>query len=213
MIMQIRSFPLGPLDTNCHVAWNGTLAVAVDPGGDPAEVVDFLKANNLTLTHILNTHLHFDHIYGNQALHAATGAPILACAKDAYMLDSELGSGGMWGFPKVTPFAYETIDEGEYTFMGLPCLVLHTPGHTPGSLSFFFPDGLGVPAVFVGDLLFYRSIGRTDFPGGSMADLTKSVTRKIFTLPGETVVFSGHGLETSVGDERLNNPFFTEFVR
>ncbi|MFV0347085.1 MAG: MBL fold metallo-hydrolase [Halodesulfovibrio sp.] len=208
--MQIKTFPLGPLETNCHLAWHDGLAVAVDPGGDPARVITFLQQNNLKLTHILNTHLHFDHIYGNQALHEATGAPILACGKDAYMLDSELGSGGMWGFPKVTPFAFESIEEGASSFMGLPCTVLHTPGHTPGSLSFHFPDG-GV--VFVGDLLFYRSIGRTDFPGGSMDDLKHSVTRKIFTLPGETVVYSGHGPETSVQDEKLNNPFFTEFVR
>lgn len=208
--MQVRTFPLGPLDTNCHVAWHNGLAVAVDPGGDPAEVVDFLKKNGLKLTHILNTHLHFDHIYGNQALHEATGAPILACSKDGYMLDTELGSGGMWGLPKVTPFAYETIDEGEYTFMELPCTVLHTPGHTPGSLSFHFPDA-GV--LFSGDLLFYRSIGRTDFPGGSMDDLMSSIKRKIFVLPKETVVYSGHGCETSVGDEAMNNPFLTEFVR
>ncbi len=208
--MQVHSLPLGPLDTNCHLAWHNGLAVVIDPGGDPAPVVDFLQANNLTLTHILNTHLHFDHIYGNQALHDATGAPILACPKDAYLLDSELGSGGMWGFPKVVPFMYEHIDEGEYTFMGLPCTVLHTPGHSPGSISFYFPEAA---TVFVGDLLFYRSIGRTDFPGGSMEALAASVTRKIFTLPPETVVYSGHGLKTSVGDEALNNPYLTEFVR
>ncbi|UZP68960.1 MBL fold metallo-hydrolase [Desulfovibrio mangrovi] len=208
--MQVKTFPLGPLDTNCHLAWHDGLAVAVDPGGDPARVVTFLEKNNLKLTHILNTHLHFDHIYGNQALQEATGAPILACSMDAYMLDSELGTGGMWGFPKVTPFAFETIEEGDHTFMGLPCKVLHTPGHSPGSLSFYFPDG-GV--VFVGDLLFYRSIGRTDFPGGSLNALKGSVTTKIFTLPKETVVYSGHGPETAVGDEQLNNPFFTEFVR
>lgn len=208
--MQIKTFPLGPLETNCHLAWHNGLAVAVDPGGDPARVITFLQQNNLNLTHILNTHLHFDHIYGNQALHEATGAPILACSKDAYMLDSELGSGGMWGFPKVTPFAFESIEEGASSFMGLPCTVLHTPGHTPGSLSFHFPDA---GAVFVGDLLFYRSIGRTDFPGGSMDDLKDSVIRKIFPLPGETVVYSGHGPVTSVQDEKLNNPYLTEFVR
>lgn len=208
--MQVRTFPLGPLDTNCHVAWHDGLAVVVDPGGDPARVLEFLRGQNLKLTHILNTHLHFDHIYGNQRLHEETGAPILASSGDAYLLDSELGSGGMWGFPKVTPFAFENIDESTHTFMGLTCNVLHTPGHTPGSLSFHFPDA-GV--VFVGDLLFYRSVGRTDFPGGSTEDLKTSITTKIFTLPPETLVYSGHGSETKVGDEALNNPYFSEFSR
>ncbi len=208
--MQVRTFPLGPLDTNCHVAWHNGLAIAVDPGGEPAEIIAFLNANNLRLTHILNTHLHFDHVYGNQALQQATGAPILACSRDGYMLDTELGRGGMWGFPKVTPFVYEAIDEGPRTFLERPCTVLHTPGHTPGGLSFYFPDD---NVLFAGDLLFYRFVGRTDFPGGSESDLRDSITRKVFPLPGETVVYAGHGMQTTVGDERLNNPFFSDFTR
>jgi hydroxyacylglutathione hydrolase len=84
-------------------------------------------------------------------------------------------------------------------------MVLSTPGHTPGSLSFHFPES---KIVFVGDLLFYRSIGRTDFQGGSMETLLRSVREQIFTLPGETVVYPGHGPETSVGDEKVHNPFF-----
>lgn len=208
--MQVRTIPLGPLETNCHVAWHDNNAVVVDPGGDPANVISFLEKEGLTLTQILNTHLHFDHVYGNQALHEYSGAPILACQMDAFLLDSELGRGGMWGFPKVDSFAFEAIEAGDHTFMNLPCTVLHTPGHTPGSLSFYFPDG---NVVFVGDLLFYRSIGRTDFPGGSLDDLKESVKERIFQLPPETVVYSGHGPETSVEAEMMNNPFFSDFQR
>jgi len=95
-------------------------------------------------------------------------------------------------------------------FLGTTCRVLATPGHSPGSLSFFFEE-LG--AVFVGDLLFYRSVGRTDFPGSSERDLLRSVRTRIFTLPEDTLVYPGHGPETTVRQERLNNPFFTEFLR
>lgn len=208
--MIVRTFPLGPLETNCHVAYKDGKAVAIDPGGDPSEVVRFLEGNSLTLTHILNTHLHFDHTYGNKALSEATGAKIYACKGDAFMLENEMGKGGMWGLPPVDEYTFEEVEEGDYEFMDLPCKVLHTPGHTPGSVSFYFPDG---NVVFVGDLLFYRSIGRTDFPGGSLEDLKESVTKKIFTLPDETVVYSGHGPETSVKDEAMNNPFFSDFQR
>jgi glyoxylase-like metal-dependent hydrolase (beta-lactamase superfamily II) len=116
----------------------------------------------------------------------------------------------MWGFPRTPSFTIAALEEGEMTLLGTTCRVLATPGHSPGSLSFYF-ESLG--AVFVGDLLFYRSVGRTDFPGSSERELMRSVRTKIFTLPEDTVVYPGHGPETTVGQERLNNPFFTEFIR
>ncbi|GAB6125920.1 MBL fold metallo-hydrolase [Humidesulfovibrio idahonensis] len=203
--MRITSYPLGPLDTNCHILDHQGQALAVDPGGDPADVLEFLQAEKLTLAHILITHLHFDHIYGCAALSKATGAPVLAPAADAYLLDTELGRGGVYGFPVVEPFDYAPLAEGPARFLGLECRCLATPGHTPGSFSFYFP---AAKAAFVGDLIFYRSVGRTDFPGGSSDDLKKSVQEKIFTLPGETALYSGHGLDTSVADEKTHNPFF-----
>jgi glyoxylase-like metal-dependent hydrolase (beta-lactamase superfamily II) len=109
------------------------------------------------------------------------------------------------GLPRIDDFSYEPIMPGETEFVGLPCTVMATPGHTRGSLSFYFPDA---GAVFVGDLIFKRSIGRTDFPGGSMETLIASVRENIFTLPPETVIYSGHGPETTVGDEKNHNPFF-----
>lgn len=209
-MLNVHSFPLGPLQTNCFLLSNSSEAVAVDPGGEPGSVVSFLTKNTLKLTHILNTHFHFDHILGNKALKEATGAPILASPKDDFLLQAQVGGGGgMMGFPKVEPFEYEPLEPGETTFLGERCLVLPTPGHTPGGLSFYFPDS---GQVFSGDLIFHRSVGRTDFPGGSTETLLKSVREQIFTLPDTTVIYNGHGPETTVHDEKLFNPFFQEGI-
>ncbi|WP_461208923.1 MBL fold metallo-hydrolase [Desulfocurvus sp. DL9XJH121] len=203
--MDIRTFTLGPLSTNGYLLTDGKEAVFVDPGGDPAVVLDTLGDLGLKLTQIIITHLHCDHIYGTASLARATDAPVLVSEMDAPTLKTGVGGGGFMGLPKVEPFEYRDLPAGDAEFLGQAVRVLHTPGHTPGSLSLYFPDQ-GV--VFVGDLLFRRSIGRTDFPGGSESDLFASVRREIFTLPDETVVYSGHGPETTVGDERLHNPFF-----
>lgn len=203
--MRITSYSLGPLETNCYVLDHEGRALAVDPGGDPAEVLDFLRAQKLTLEHILITHLHFDHIYGCAQLAKATGAGILAPTADGYLMETELGRGGVYGFPVVEPFESGPVPLGQTELLGLECRCLATPGHTPGSISYYFPQA---GAAFVGDLIFYRSVGRTDFPGGSSAALKKSVQEHIFTLPDETVLYSGHGLETNVADERTHNPFF-----
>ena len=207
-MLEVQCFPLGPLQTNCFLVSYNTRAIVVDPGGDPKELVDFIKKNNLTLERILNTHFHFDHILGNTPLQKASGAVILASKEDDFLLQSQVGAGGgTFGFPKVEPFSYEDISPGEQEFLGQTCRVLSTPGHTPGSLSFYFPDS---GMLFSGDVLFQRSIGRTDFPRGDTQTLLTSIKEKIFTLPGETRVFSGHGPETSVGDEKQFNPFFQQ---
>ena len=206
--MDIRTFPLGPLQTNCFVLANKGAAVAVDPGGDPARVLRHLKEHGLRLTHILNTHLHFDHTYGNRALAEATGAPILASSEDSYLLKDGLGTGSIFGLPAVEPYLFEPIGEGETSFVGLACRVLATPGHSLGSLTYHFPEA---GAAFVGDLIFRRSIGRTDFEGGDMDTLLSSVREKIFTMPDETVLYNGHGQPTTVGEERVHNPYFSGF--
>ena len=210
LMLNVKVMPLGPLDTNCYVVHSDREAMVIDPGGDADELLSFLESEKLTLSGILNTHLHFDHIQGNADLVAATGVTILASPKDGYLLETELGGGGMMGFPRTPAFSFVPLDEGELPLLGTTCRVLATPGHSPGSLSFYFEE---IGAVFVGDLLFYRSVGRTDFPGSSERDLMRSVRTKIFTLPENTLVYPGHGPETTVGQERLNNPFFTEFIR
>lgn len=209
-MLHVTAMPLGPLDTNCYVLHSDREAVVIDPGGDADEILSFLSSKKLALNGVLNTHLHFDHIQGNADLVAATGVAVMANPRDAYLMQTELGGGGMMGFPRTPPFEIVPLEEGELPLLGTTCSVLATPGHSPGSLSFYFET---VGAVFVGDLIFYRSVGRTDFPGSSERDLMRSVRTKIFTLPEDTVIYPGHGPETTVRQERLNNPFFTEFIR
>lgn len=199
--MRVHTFPLGPLETNCYLLVEGAEAVAVDPGGDPASVVRFLDQNNLKLTAILNTHLHFDHVGGNAALARATGAPIYLCEEDLFLLEAT--SGTRFGLPPTEPFDHQDLKPGEAEFLGQPCTVIHTPGHSPGSLSFYFPkQGL----LFSGDVLFRRDTGRSDLPGGSRPILENETIRgKLYKLPDETVVYPGHGPETTIGEEKLEN--------
>jgi glyoxylase-like metal-dependent hydrolase (beta-lactamase superfamily II) len=145
---------------------------------------------------------------GNAALHEATGAPVRTPEGDAYLMESELGMGGMWGFPKVPAFESTPLPEGEHAFGPFLCRVLHTPGHSPGSLCFVVP---AEHAVFVGDVIFYRGVGRTDFPGGDAGALLRSIQTKLFTLPGDMRLYPGHGPSTTVADEQRNNPYCGTF--
>lgn len=205
--MRITSFPLGPLGTNCYVVDDGIAALAIDIGGDPAEVLEHLKQHGLTLQAILITHRHFDHLYGVKALQDATGVPCYVPAGDEPIARTEASQGGIWGMPLV-PVFNETEFSGDFKVGDWNFKVLQTPGHTPGGVSFYFPDA-GV--VFTGDSLFYRSIGRTDFPMGDHQTLLQSVHQKLFPLPDDTVVYPGHGPETSIGEERSHNPFVGDF--
>ena len=206
--MPIETFPLGPIETNCHVVYNDVDAVVVDPGGDMhgglGDVIALLQSRKLKVQAILCTHLHFDHIYGVAELQKLTGAPVYAPKGDAMLLDTEVGGGGAWGFPKVAPFTYADLPEGPHTFGSISCEVLTTPGHTPGSVSIYFPQ---MQSLLTGDLLFFHSVGRTDFPGSSSDQLRKSLHKKVFILPPETKVYPGHGPNTNVGEELANNPY------
>ncbi len=213
-MLQFNCFGLGPLDTNCYMVSNGKEAVVIDPGGNPGQVLRFVANENWKVTHILNTHLHFDHTYGNAVMIAGTGAPVLASERDGFLLEMEHGRGGGFGLPLVNEYAFTNLDEGDLDILGVTCKVLATPGHTPGSLSFYFPpeavgyeDNKGPGLIFSGDVIFKRSAGRTDFPGGDSDTLMRSIVGKIFTLPPDTIIFSGHGPETTVGEEMEKNPF------
>lgn len=202
---EVYTFPLGPLQTNCYLVVNNGQALVFDPGGPPEPVLHRAAGLRVCIKAILNTHLHFDHLYGNQALHETTSAPILVPEKDVPLLASGLGSGNYLGMPKVQTFTFETLREGRRPFIGLECSVLATPGHSPGSLSFYFPQ---LQAVFVGDVLFAGAIGRTDFFGGDLETLLDAVRSQLFTLPGQTVVYPGHGPTTTIAEELSDNPFF-----
>ncbi len=206
-MLSLKKFSLGMLETNCYLLYNEKEALVIDPGGDPEELIEFLREKKLKLTAIFNTHLHFDHIQGNAYLAEKTGAQIFAPQEDEFLIKTEVGGGGFMGFPRTPEFDFEHLKEGKANYLGDTCHILSTPGHSPGSLSFYFPE---MEAVFVGDLVFFRSVGRTDFPGGDAEILKQSAREKIFTLPDNTIIYSGHGPESRVLDEKLHNPFFHE---
>ena len=208
--MHVATFPLGSLETNCYVVYTDTGAVVIYPGGPPAEVIHFLQGRKLQATHILLSHLHYDHVAGVAELAASTGAATLGSEKDRYLLTTDLGRGGVWGMPRIAPYTFSHREPGDLPLPGMVCTVLETPGHTPGGLSFFFP-GLG--AVFSGDPRFSRSIGRADFPGGDLSVLLRSIRTQLFLLPEDTTVYPGHGPETVIGEEKRNNPFASDFAR
>ncbi len=205
--MSVEIFNLGPLETNCYLIYNEGEALAIDPGGNPASVVQFLQKNSLKLCGIYLTHLHFDHLYGVADLHEATNAPIYYPTDDAFLLDTESGKGGIWGFPAVKKFDGENLMEGPHapsksTALHFTCI--STPGHTPGGVSLYFPD---LASVFTGDSLFYRAVGRSDLPGGDHNVLIQSIRNKLFTLPDNTMVYPGHGPESSIAQEKAHNPY------
>lgn len=204
--MQIRKFVLSPFQTNGYLLYGNGEAVFIDPGDDPTEVVSFIQSEGLKLTHILITHMHSDHFYGAAKLAAATGAEIMGGEGDAFMVESEIKDAPRWGFPPLTEdFSFTPIPLGKHQFVGQTCDVLHTPGHSRGSLTFSFPEA-GI--AFVGDLIFFRNIGRTDFTGGDLETLLDSVRTQIFSLPDETILYPGHERPTTVGDEKTYNSYF-----
>ncbi len=205
-MLKTLKLPLGPLGTNCYLAWdNGSLeAVVIDPGGEPERVIAALSERRLRVVAIINTHGHGDHIAANREVKAATGAPILIHQADAPMLeDPELNLSALYGLPVTSPPADGFLVPGGKVAVGaVEFEVLHTPGHTPGGVSLY---GAGV--VFTGDALFACSVGRWDLPGGDEDLLIGAIRERLLTLPGETVVLSGHGQNTTIGEEQACNPF------
>ena len=205
-MLQAIDFQLGPLQTNCYLVTDQKKAIVIDPGGDPASVLRYMERNGLEPVVILNTHIHFDHIMGNRALQQALNLSILASPEDDSLYQAQVkGGGASMGLPEVESFEYEALYPGEKNWLDEECHVLSTPGHTPGGLSFHFPSS---GKLFSGDLVFAGSVGRTDFAGGSMEQLLSAVKEKVFTLPDSTVIYPGHGPETTVGEEKRSNPFF-----
>lgn len=206
--MKVHSFLMGPLETNAYllVDGSGSLAILIDPGLDSEGIYDVILQERLQLAAIVNTHGHFDHVCGNAFFKAKTGAPILLHKDDVELMRHAAQQAVSFGFrvPDL-PVPDRLLTDGEEVVVGRNRLrVLHTPGHTPGGIC-LYGDGV----VFVGDTLFAGSIGRTDLPGGSSELLLGSIRDKLLSLPDETVVYPGHGPATTIGEERLHNPFLT----
>ena len=207
--MIIKCLPVGPIMANCFIlGCEETLRAAViDPGDEADRILTSLAESQLTLEYIINTHGHFDHVGANKRLKDASQAPILIHALDAPMLNQLAASASAWGLTiENSPSPDRTIDEGDSVSVGnITLTVIHTPGHTPGGVSLKTPGH-----VFVGDTLFSGSIGRTDFPGGSFETLRASIQEKLFALDDDVQVYTGHGPQTTIGQERRYNPFVGE---
>jgi glyoxylase-like metal-dependent hydrolase (beta-lactamase superfamily II) len=209
--MNVKMLTVGSLFTNCYVVWPSSAedAVVVDPGfnsqEDAAEILGILEDNSLRVRFILNTHGHPDHTSGNEVLKNALEAPVLIHRLDAQLLreSSEKRRRDPHGFRQATSQAIGFLENNGFVEFGRAALrVLHTPGHTPGSVSL-----VGGGCVFTGDTLFAGSIGRTDLPGGSNRDIMKSLREKLAALPDSFRVYPGHGPCSQVGREKRTNPF------
>ena len=202
---------VGPLACNCYVVGDDATkqAIVIDPGGDADVLVDEIARQGLTVTAIVATHAHFDHLIAAERLREVTGAPFHMHHDDAPLLDWYEESGLVFlGVKLPPPPEVDTRPrEGDVIAAGTARLeVLHTPGHSPGSIS-LAGAGDGGTVLFGGDLLFAGSIGRTDLPGGDTATLVSMIRSKVFPLGDDVTVYPGHGPSTTVAQERATNPF------
>jgi hydroxyacylglutathione hydrolase len=210
--LEVVAIPNGQFAENCYLVADrrAQQAVIIDPGEESQKFLAELEERDWKLQAIWLTHAHIDHIMGVGAVHRATGAPIHLHALDRPLYDS-LPKYGAWVGIEVEPAppphfeltAGEVLQVGSFEFT-----VRFTPGHSPGSVSF-----LGQGLIFGGDVLFNGSVGRTDLPGGDTATLMATIQSEFLSLPDSTVVHSGHGLDTTIGIERLTNPFLTGAYR
>jgi hydroxyacylglutathione hydrolase len=203
-----ETFPVGPLRCNCTLLANlePREAIVIDPGDEIADILARLARRQLTLLQIIVTHAHIDHIGGAAQLRRVTGAPVLFHQADLPILGMMEMQAGWLGIPTPEKVALDqSADDGLAAgIRGLEAEVIHTPGHTPGSICLHFPKQ---ELLLAGDTLFAGSVGRTDLPGGDTGALLRSIHTRLLTLPENTLVIPGHGQETTLGQERETNPF------
>jgi hydroxyacylglutathione hydrolase len=210
------TIPVGLLQCNCSIIGDPVTreALVIDPGDEVTRILELLGRHKLTVKAIVSTHAHIDHVGGLSKLRQYTGAPILMHREDLPLYQGMEIQAAFLGVP--TPEITDVdqlLKEGDALNWGsFAANVIHTPGHTPGSVCLYMPKETGTPAprLFAGDTLFAGSIGRTDLWGGSMEQITGSLKGKLMQLPDDTVVYPGHGALTTIGKERHTNPFLIE---
>ena len=210
-MLKIKSFVFSPIQENTYILYNEANECAIiDPGcyfdNEKEQIAAFVEKMKLKPVLLLNTHCHLDHVFGNKFIAEKYDLVLHLHEKEKAVLDFAPASGLMYNMPfdnYTGDFVF--LNEGDEVKLGDDALkVLLTPGHSPGSLSFYDQaDGF----VISGDALFKNSIGRTDLPGGDYDTLISQIKQKLLTLPGETLVYSGHGPVTNIGDEKRGNPF------
>lgn len=210
--MKVDRLVLGDFETNCYVLRNSSTArdcLIIDTGLDADPLLDFLELNKLNPVALILTHGHADHIAGVEMLRKKYSSILIYIHKlDAEMLgDADVNLSAMAGCSFTADKADRLIDEGDtIDKAGIWLRVIHTPGHTPGGICLYAEkDGI----IFVGDTLFAGSVGRTDFPNGDMRQLISGIKSKLFALPEDTIVYPGHGPETTIGREKTDNPFLS----
>jgi hydroxyacylglutathione hydrolase len=206
--MKYELIIVGALETNCYLAYGDAsrACAIIDPGAEPEKIFAAVAALELKPSVVLNTHGHADHIGANRDMKDKYSVPVWIHAADAPMIEASdhIQLSLLLGV-KDSPPPDRLLEDGDTIPVGGGSLrVVHTPGHTPGSVVF-----LGDGILFSGDTLFCGGVGRTDLPGGSWKDLDRSIREKILVLPGETLVLPGHGPWTTVEQEKLSSPFFT----
>jgi hydroxyacylglutathione hydrolase len=209
MPLIIQPFILGPLENNSYllIEEKQKIAVVIDPPFGSEKILEYIHIHHLSLEMILITHAHFDHIGGINLLIPPPPHTIeIYLHPDDQQLWEMGGSAAEFGFMFESPTLQpkQVLHLQEILFGGSRILCLHTPGHTPGHVVYYLPEE---KTVFCGDLIFYHGVGRTDLPGGSGRQLIQSIEKNIFTLPDNVLLCPGHGPETMVGEEKMNNPF------
>lgn len=207
--MLIESVVVGAFQCNCLILADEDTrqAIVIDPGDEPERVLDIIRHYDLTVRFTLHTHAHLDHIMGTRALKQALGPELLLHAADAFLYDRLVEQAAQFGWRVDEPVPIDRfIAEGDDVPFGhAHVTVLHTPGHTPGSVCFQMPGE--APILFAGDTLFAGSIGRTDLPGGSYESIIQSIREKVLPLREDTIVYPGHGPRTTIWEEKRHNPF------
>ena len=210
-MLTIRRHPVGPYQANAWLAFDEARreALLVDAGAEAERLLAELESAGLALAGILQTHAHADHIAALPEVVAATGATVYLHPDAEPMLHSaEANLSALAGMPITAPVPYTAVRDGDrLELMGLEVRVYHTPGHAPGSVCYHLP---AEAVVFTGDALFQGSIGRTDFPDGSLETLLRGIHEKLLVLPDETRVLAGHMGPTTIGRERAGNPFLQD---